>query len=45
MVELVGFKQLKSSISKIKIVLNEESLYAIGSCLKNQYKQLKLRKK
>jgi hypothetical protein len=44
-IDLTGLKMLKSEIPKIKVVLNEESLYSMGSCLKQQYKLLKIQKK
>lgn len=33
-VKLTGLKELRSTIPKIRVVLNEESLYAIANCLK-----------
>ena len=44
-IDLTGLKMLKSEIPKIKVVLNEESLYQMGTCLKQQYKLLKIQKK
>ena len=42
---LTGLKKMQGEVDSIKIVLNEESLYSIGSCFQSQLKLLKIRKK